>query len=254
MFSLKNQITLVSGSASGIGLAIVRAFAEQGAIVYLSDINEELGETEAGKLREEGFAVEFLKLNVVEEASCAKACQHILSAHGKLDVLVNNAGVGGVGTMDSTSGAEFDRMMAVNVRGVFNLSKAFLGSMLERGKGNIINIASIGGLVGLPDRLAYGTSKFAVVGMTKCMALDYAKKGIRINAICPARVETPFVKARIQEYPDPEAAYQMMSATQPMGRMAKPEEVAAAALYLASDASSFITGAMQVVDGGWSAT
>ncbi|MEM7368810.1 MAG: SDR family oxidoreductase [Bacteroidota bacterium] len=254
MFSLTDQISLVSGAASGIGLAIAEAFAHQGSLVYLADINDEAGLQEASKLRDAGYQAEYLHVDVVDEASCQKAAQHLHQQHGKLDILVNNAGIGGVGTMISTSGETLDQMMAVNVRGVFNLSKAFLPDMLKRKQGNIINMASIGGLVGLTDRLAYCATKFAVVGMTKCMALDHAKDGVRINAICPGRVETPFVKARIQEYPDPEKAYQDMSASQPMGRMASPQEVAAAAIYLASNASSFVTGAMQVVDGGWSAT
>jgi NAD(P)-dependent dehydrogenase (short-subunit alcohol dehydrogenase family) len=141
----------------------------------------------------------------------------------------------------------------VNVRGVFNLSKAFLQQMLERKAGCIINMASIGGVVGIRDRLAYCATKFAVVGITKSMALDHAKQGIRVNCICPGRVETPFVSARLQEYPDPQKAYEEMSATQAVGRMARPEEIAAAALYLASDEATFVTGTAFLIDGGWSA-
>ena len=168
-------------------------------------------------------------------------------------MLVNNAGVGHVGTLMQTDGADLDRLMAVNVRGVFNVTKAFLPSMLARRAGTIINMASIGGVVGIRDRLAYCTSKFAVVGLTKSMALDHALDGIRVNCICPGRVETPWVAERLAEYPDPEKARREMTATQAVGRMGRPEEIAAAAVYLASDESSFVTGAAFMIDGGWSA-
>ena len=125
--------------------------------------------------------------------------------------------------------------------------------MLERKSGNILNLASIGGVVGIRDRLAYCATKFAVVGMTKAMALDHAAAGVRVNCICPGRVETPFVSARLAEYPDPERAYKEMAATQALGRMGQPEEIANAALYLASDESAFITGTAFLIDGGWSA-
>ncbi|MEM7654840.1 MAG: SDR family oxidoreductase [Bacteroidota bacterium] len=253
MFTLTDQICLVSGAASGIGLAIVECFAQAGAFVYLSDVNEEAGKAEATRLQAAGAAVAFLPLDVTDPFACQHLAKKVLTARGRLDCLVNNAGVGGVGTMLTTTPEDMDRMYQVNVKGVFNLSQAFLPHMVERGKGNIIHMASIGGVVGLKDRLAYTATKFAVVGMTKAMALDHAKQGIRVNAICPGRVETPFVQARIAEYPDPEKAYEELSATQPMGRMAKPEEVASVALYLASEASAFVTGAMHMVDGGWGA-
>jgi len=158
-----------------------------------------------------------------------------------------------VGTMLQTKAEDLDRLYAVNVRGVFNVTKAFLPGMIERKSGNVINLASIGGVVGIRDRLAYCTTKFAIVGLTKSMALDHALDGIRVNCICPGRVETPFVSARLKEYPDPEKAYREMAATQALGRMGKPEEIAHAALYLASDESAFVTGTAFLIDGGWSA-
>jgi 2-keto-3-deoxy-L-fuconate dehydrogenase len=166
-------------------------------------------------------------------------------------VLVNNAGVGHVGTLLQTTGADLDRLYSVNVRGVFNLCKAFLPGMVERRAGVIINMASVEGVIGIPDRLAYCTTKFAVVGLTKSMALDHAAAGVRINCICPARVETPWVAARLREYPDPERARREMSATQAVGRMGRPDEIAAAALYLASDEAVFVTGSALMIDGGW---
>jgi NAD(P)-dependent dehydrogenase (short-subunit alcohol dehydrogenase family) len=198
-------------------------------------------------------AAEFLAADVSDEKAAANAAEQIHKGFGRLDILVNNAGIGHVGTMMQTAASDLDRLYQVNVRGVFNVTRAFLPKMLERKSGNIINLASIGGVVGIRDRLAYCTTKFAVVGLTKSMALDHATDGIRVNCICPGRVETPFVSARLKEYPDPEKAYREMSATQAVGRMGKPEEIAHAALYLASDESAFITGTAFLIDGGWSA-
>jgi 2-keto-3-deoxy-L-fuconate dehydrogenase len=179
--------------------------------------------------------------------------QHVLGRQGRLDVLVNNAGIGHVGTLLQTTGEDMDRMYAVNVRGVFNVTRAFLPAMLERRSGSIINMASVGGVVGVRDRVAYCTTKFAVAGLTRSMALDHARQGIRINCICPGRVETPFVTARLAEYPNPEQARAEMAATQAVGRMGRPEEIAAAAVYLASDESRFVTGTEFLIDGGFSA-
>jgi len=166
---------------------------------------------------------------------------------------VNNAGIGAVGTLLTTPGSDFDRILQVNVRGIFNVTRAFLPAMIEQGRGSVINMASAAGLEGLKDRLAYATSKHAVVGLTRSAALDHAKSGVRINCLCPGRIETPFVISRLAEYPDREAAYQEMSSTQANGRMGRPEEVAALALYLASDESSFVTGAALAIDGGMTA-
>ena len=141
----------------------------------------------------------------------------------------------------------------MNVRGVFNCCKAFVPALLERKSGSVINMASIAGILAVRDRLAYTMTKFAVVGLTKALALDHSSTGVRFNCICPGRVETQFVMARLKEYPDPEKAYRDMASTQLNGRMAKPEEVAAAALYLASDQSAMVTGSTLTLDGGWSA-
>jgi NAD(P)-dependent dehydrogenase (short-subunit alcohol dehydrogenase family) len=251
--SLTSRITLVTGAGSGIGEAIAERFAASGAYVYVVDINEDNGKHVVGQLKDRGGEASFVKLDVADPAACDEIADRVLKESGRLDVLVNNAGIGHVGTILQTTAEDLDRLYAVNVRGVFNLSRAFIGSMIERGRGSIINMASIGGLVGIRDRAAYTTSKFAVVGLTKAMALDHARSGVRINCICPARVETPFVKARIAEYPDPAKAYEEMSLSQPIGRMATPEEIAAAALYFADDDSAFVTGSAFVIDGAFSA-
>lgn len=249
MFKLTNKIALVTGGGSGIGAAICETLARAGAEVIITDRDAAGGNSTATKISDAGGRARFVALDVSNEA----ACEAIAREAGRVDILVNNAGIGHVGTILQTAGADLDRLYNVNVKGVFNLSKAFLPGMLERKHGVIINLASIGGIVGIRDRLAYCATKFAVVGLTKCMALDHAKQGIRVNCICPGRVETPFVSARLKEYPDPKEAYEAMASTQAVGRMGSPDEIAAAALYLASDEAAFVTGTAFLIDGGWSA-
>jgi len=253
MFSLKDKIALVTGAGSGIGAAIAEVFATAGAHVIGADRNEASGAHVTAGICAAGGNAEFRALDVADERQCQEVADGVLNAHGRLDILVNNAGIGHVGTMLSTDGGDLDRLYAVNVRGVFNVTKVFLPGMIARRKGSIINLASIGGVVGIRDRLAYCMSKFAVVGLTKAAALDHAAEGVRVNCICPGRVETPFVQARLKEYPDPAKAYREMAATQPVGRMARPEEIASAALYLAADESVMVTGSALMIDGGWSA-
>jgi NAD(P)-dependent dehydrogenase (short-subunit alcohol dehydrogenase family) len=243
----------VTGAGSGIGAAIAETFAGAGAYVFVTDRDSKSGEQTVARIKAGGEAGEFLLMDVSREGHCESARQAVRSSKGRLDVLVNNAGIGHVGTMLQTTGADLDRLYAVNVRGVFNVTKAFLADMVAQKSGVIINLASIGGVVGVRDRVAYCTTKFAVVGLTKSMALDHAKDGIRVNCICPGRVETPWIKERLKEYPDPQKAYEEMAATQAVGRMATPDEIAAAALYLASDESAFVTGTAFLIDGGWSA-
>jgi 2-keto-3-deoxy-L-fuconate dehydrogenase len=249
MFDLTGKIALVTGAASGIGEAIARVMELAGAFVYVADLDEINGRRVADEMEN----AKFIKINLVETKDCARVAGEVLEKEGSLDILVNNAGIGHVGTILQTSEEDLERLFAVNVRGMFSLTKAFLPSMIERKSGVIINMASIGGVIGIRDRLAYCTTKFAVVGFTKCIALDHASQGIRANAICPGRVETPFVKKRIAEYPDPVKAYAEMAATQAIGRMGTPEEIAAATLYLASDEAAFVTGTAFEIDGGWSA-
>lgn len=251
MFDLSEKITLVTGAASGIGEAIAFTLAKAGAFVYVADIDETNGERVIDKIKNDGWQAVFLKLNVAENDDCLKAAETVHKNHGKLDILVNNAGIGHVGTIEDTTIDDLDKLYAVNVRGMFSLTKAFIPAMLERRHGVIINTASVGGVVAVKDRLAYCTTKFAVVGFTKCLALDHALDGIRANCICPGRVETPFVKARIAEYPNPEQAYREMAASQALGRMGTPEEIAASVLYLASDEAAFVTGTALLIDGGF---
>ena len=253
MGTLAGKTALVTGAGSGIGAAIAERFARSGAHVIVTDVNEAQAADIDTRLRAAGGSAEALRLDVTMEDDARRVAEVVHRQHQRLDILVNNAGIGHVGAMPTTSGADLDRLYAVNVRGVFNVTKAFLPAMIARRAGAIINIASIGGIVGIRDRLAYCTTKFSVVGMTKSLALDHALEGIRVNCICPGRVETPFVTARLREYPDPEKAYREMAASQAVGRMGRPEEIAAAAEYLASDDAAFVTGSALIIDGGLSA-
>lgn len=247
---LGGVLALVTGGGSGIGAAVVSALRGAGATVLIAERDESAGDAVAA-----GFegGVASVKLDVSDAEGFEALAAELVRAGRVPGVLVNNAGIGRVGSLDTATASDLDAMHAVNVRGVFNGCKAFVPRMRAAGGGSVVNMASVGGVVGIRDRLAYCASKFAVVGLTKAMALDEADSGVRVNCVCPGRVETPFVAARIAEYADPAAARAEMSATQALGRMAQPAEVAAAVLFLASGASSFVTGSALLVDGGWSA-
>ena len=251
MFRLAGKVALVTGAGSGIGAAIAETLARAGARVFATDVDEASAGATAERIQTLGGAASALRLDVVDERACSSVAAVIAKDAGALDILVNNAGIGHVGTLLTTHADDLDRLYAVNVRGIFNVSKVFLPGMLERRHGSIVNMASVGGVVGIRDRLAYCTTKFAVVGLTKSMALDHAAAGVRVKCIGPARVETPFVSARLREYSDPERAYKEMSSSQSLGRMGRPDEIAAAALYLASDEAAFVTGSALMIDGGW---
>lgn len=253
MFKLRDKVALVTGAASGIGQAIARCFAQAGAEVVIVDRNASGGRNTAESICHAGGRAVFHQADVSDERQCREAADAALKTWGRCDVLVNNAGIGHVGTVLSTSADDLDRLYRVNVRGIHNMSAAVLPSMVQRRCGAVINMASIAGIVAVRERYAYTMTKFAVVGLTKSMALDLADSRVRVNCICPARVETPWIRERLKEYPDPQQAYSDMCRTQLLGRMGRPEEIAAAALYLASDESAFVTGSCLLIDGGWSA-
>jgi 2-keto-3-deoxy-L-fuconate dehydrogenase len=254
MFDLTGKVAVVTGAGSGIGEAIAIALADAGAKVYLAERDVSSGEAAAEAIRRRGKQARFLEVDIAQEESCLRCVRQVHGENqGRCDVLVNNAGVGGVGTVLTTTAAELDRLYAVNVRGTMFMSQGFLPAMIAARRGSIINLASIAGILAVRDRFAYTTTKFALVGMTKCMALDHAASQVRVNCICPGRVQTPWVAARLAEYPDPAKAYDDMRSTQALGRMGEPREIAAAALYLASDEAAFVTGSSLIIDGGWSA-
>ena len=254
MFSLAGKVAVVTGGGSGIGEAICKCFAEAGASVYVVDRDAGGGTRVSEQIRSGGRTAHFLEGDVSREASCRDVAKRVLAETGdRCDILVNNAGIGHVGTLLTTTGEDLDRLYAVNVKGVLYMTQALLPAMIARRNGSVVNLASIGGIVAVRDRFAYTATKFAVVGMTKAAALDHADTKVRFNCICPGRVETPFVQARLKEYPDPKKAYEDMASTQALKRMGRPEEIAAAALYLAADESQFVTGSALIIDGGWSA-
>ncbi|MGB7137501.1 MAG: SDR family oxidoreductase [Acidobacteriaceae bacterium] len=246
---LSGKTAIVTGAASGIGLAIATAFARNGARIAVVDLNEPAAQAAVAKI---GPAAEAFPCDVSDSASVHRAFQAIL-ARGPVHILVNNAGVAHVGTLASTSEADFDRLMRVNVRGLYLCTRAVIEPMKQNGGGVILNMASIAGMAGLPDRFAYSTTKGAVLAMTYSIARDYLRDNIRCNAISPARVHTPFVDGFVaKSYPGRESEMmEKLGASQPVGRMAQPEEVASLAVWLCCDEASFVTGANYPLDGGY---
>lgn len=252
MFSLKDKITIVTGSGSGIGAAIAEAFAKCGAFVYVAERDETSGRQTVGRIEQAGGQAKLAVLDVAEEAGCRDFIQRVLAENnGRCDALVNNAGVGHVGTILNTESADLEKLWRVNVLGDYHLCRAVLPSMIEHKSGSIINIGSIASVMGMESRFAYTITKHAVLGLTRAMAMDLGPSGVRVNCICPGRVQTPFVDARLREYPDPQEYVKQLVAPHTLKRMAQPREIAAAAVYLASDESAFVTGSAFMVDGGY---
>jgi 2-keto-3-deoxy-L-fuconate dehydrogenase len=251
MFSLKNKTAIVTGGGSGIGKAICLLFARQGANICLLDIDEKGSLETIAQIKKESGMGEFFLCAVDNESSVQNTIRQIVDKHAP-DILVNNAGIAHVGNVENTSPANFEKLYSVNVKGVYHLIKTCIPHMKARG-GSIVNMASIAALVGLSDRFAYSMTKGAVAAMTISVAKDYIRYNIRCNSISPARVHTPFVDGFIaKNYPGLEdEMFKKLSASQPIGRMAKPEEVAGLALYLCSDEAAFITGTDYPLDGGF---
>lgn len=247
---MKEKNVLVTGGASGIGLAISKRFASSGANVFLLDFNEKTGQEETKKIQQQGGNAVFKKVDVSDQLEVIKVIEGI---SGNLDVLVNNAGISHVGNLEQTSELDLDKLMAVNIKGVYNCSLAAIGRMKAQGGGVIINMASVAATMGIQDRFAYSMTKGAVLTMTLSIARDYVADNIRCNAISPARVHTPFVDGYLaKNYPGKEKeVYDQLAATQPIGRMGTPEEVANMAYFLASEEGAFLTGANYLVDGGF---
>jgi NAD(P)-dependent dehydrogenase (short-subunit alcohol dehydrogenase family) len=252
MFRLDQKTAVVTGGGSGIGKAIAKCFATNGAYVFILDLDEKGGKETAEDISAEGGKVEFIKLNISQGEEVKKAVDQILSKTKSIEILVNNAGIAHVGNLEKTSEDDFNRLVDVNVRGVFNCLRYIVPSMKGKG-GVILNMASVAATVGIPDRFAYSLTKGAVVAMTLSIAKDYIKDNIRCNCISPGRVHTPFVDGFIaKNYPGKEKEmFEKLSKTQPIGRMAQPEEVAGLALYLCSDEAAFVTGCDYPIDGGF---
>lgn len=252
MFNLKGKTAIVTGGGSGIGRAIAKVFAKQEAEVYILDFDEKGAANVVDEIKSENGQAYFTKCDVSNQQEVADIIKGIAGKNKSIDILVNNAGVAHVGNIEGTSEEDFTRLFNVNVKGVYNLLHAVIPFMKEKG-GAVLNMASIASLVGIPDRFAYSMTKGAVVGMTLSTAKDYINYKIRCNCISPARVHTPFVDGFIaKNYPGKEKEmFEKLSKTQPIGRMAEPEEIAHLVLYLCSDEASFITGCDYPIDGGF---
>jgi len=247
----ENKVALVTGAGSGMGLAAAQAFAAEGAAVALVDINEEAARTAAGRLVATGHRAIAIPCDVTDEGQVKAMVEQTVSAFGRLDVAFNNAGVQSLAaeTADATS-EEFDRVNAINLRSVWLCMKYELIQMRSQGSGAIVNNSSIGGLIGIPGRAIYHATKHGVIGLTKSAALEYATRGIRINAVCPGAIETPMVAAMIAKEPE---TMKDITKEQPIGRLGRPEEVASAVVRLCSSGASFVIGQALAVDGGYTA-
>src|SRR5437868_894223 len=248
--SFENQVALVTGAASGLGLATAKAFAESGASVVLADTNEKAVRSAAEQLSTQGHKTLAIKCDVADDAQVEAMVERTVATFGRLDAAYNNAGVQNViAEAADASREDFDRVMSINLRGVWSCMKFELRQMLKQGSGAIVNCSSIGGLVGGPKRGTYQASKHGVLGLTKSAALEYAARGIRINAVCPGLIWTPMADQMVAAGQG--EALRAMEKSIPMGRVGRPEEIADAVLWLCSEAASYVTGQSISVDGGF---
>lgn len=249
MFSLKNKKAVITGGGSGIGRAIATLFAKQGAEVHIIELSVESAQDAVDEIKKAGGNVFSYACNVANQKEVLATFEKI----GNINLLINNAGIANVGKVDTTSESDFDRVMEVNVKGVYNCLFAAIPQLRLSNGGVIVNMASIAAWVGLPDRFAYSTAKGAVMAMTLSVAKDYIGENIRCNSISPARVHTPFVDGFISKnYAGKETEmFEKLSQSQPIGRMGRPDEIAALALFLCSDEAGFITGCDYPIDGGF---
>lgn len=246
----ERQVALVTGAGGGIGLATARAFAEAGAVVIIADRDATLIEAAADQLRSMGDQVVAVTCDVTDRGQVQAMIEQAVKTYGRLDAAFNNAGINcDAAPMAETEDEEFENVVNINLRGVWNCMKAELRQMMAQGSGAIVNCSSIGGMRGSKGRAAYSASKFGVIGLTRAAALDYADKGIRINVVCPGIIGNTPMAARVTKNYDPDIVKAFVAA-EPIGRLGEPEDIAAAVLWLCSPAASFVLGHAMVIDGG----
>ncbi|WNQ12917.1 glucose 1-dehydrogenase [Paenibacillus aurantius] len=248
---LQGKVALITGSGSGIGKSSALRFAEEGALVVINDLDAAKGEETSAEIRAAGGESFFVRADVTKPEEVKAMTDEIVSRTGKIDVLFNNAGISGVGALHELEEDVWDRIMAINIKGVFLPSKYVLPHMMERRSGSIINMSSCIAEIGLARRASYAATKGAVLALTKSMQVDYASYGIRVNALLPGTILTPFVEDYLKKsYDDPEEAYRSLKTRQLSGDLGRPEDVAQAALFLASEESKFMMGSPLYIDGG----
>ncbi|MCL5960055.1 MAG: SDR family oxidoreductase [Chloroflexi bacterium] len=250
---LQDKVAVITGASSGIGRAAATLFAREGARVVVADIDEVEGHSTVSRVRKQDGQAEFIRTDVSSSKDVQSMVGFTVEKYGKIDVLFANAGLEIIGLTGDTTEEEYDHMMEVLLKGVWLCAKYCLPAMIENGGGSIVNTASVAGLVAWPGGGIYGTAKAGVIGLTRAIAVDYARHHIRCNCICPGNIWTPLSEKYVALQPNPAAAREALDRAHPLGRSGSPEEAAQVALFLASDESSFVTGATYTVDGGLTA-
>jgi meso-butanediol dehydrogenase/(S,S)-butanediol dehydrogenase/diacetyl reductase len=247
---LDRKVALVTGAGSGIGRRTALRYAQEGAVVVAADIRPEAAQETVGLIAAEGREAQALEIDVADAASVAAAVAAVLAAQGGIDVVVNNAGTTIVGAAHTMEESDWDRELAINLKSVYLVSRAAWPHLVERGGGAILSTASIAGMWAIPEDAAYCASKAGVIMLTKCMALDGARAGIRVNCVCPGFIDTPMIEGYFDDQADPAAARRFAVGLHPLGRLGTPLDIADAFVYLASEEARWVTGTAMVVDGG----
>ena len=250
MNKLEEKVTVITGGGSGIGQGIALLLAQHGAKIVVADLDQSRADGTVQAITNQGGQALAIQADVSNYSSIQSLSQKVITEYGRIDILCNNAGIGHTGSILECMEDDWDRVMAVNAKGVYLGCHFFIPYMLKQGEGNIINMASVLGLCGVPKRAVYSASKGAIISLTRQLAIEYAGNNIRVNSISPGTVETPWIKRLLAENDDPEAIRQSLNARHPLGRLATVDEIAHAVLYLASPESAFVTGMNLVIDGG----
>ncbi len=250
---LENKVAIITGAGAGIGRATALLFAREGARVVAADRNGDDGRETEQIVARSGGECRFVQTDIADETEVERLIRESTRMFGRIDILVNNAGIYAKGDAVTTPVEDWDRVMAVNLRGMFLCCRYAIPQMIRGGRGTIVNVASEAGLVGIRNQVAYNVSKAAVIMLTRSTAIDFASRGIRVNCVCPGTTETPLVEAALSREKDPQRARKALEESRPANRLGRPEEIAEAILALASDALGYATGSSLVIDGGYTA-